>query len=199
MRRRRRLIVRNSSQVTCSCSTQVTGGWRTTTALSWKPTACTTVSGSGRVILWLNAVGAAVEAVDAFLREAQVPYRRSYPVPMEQVGSLLVTPDAHLITLSDAFVGFVLPSKVYGCVASKKPILYIGSERSDVHQICLKSEAYYRRVAVGDVSCMRFGSREFGRPHLAKPRRWGCGVSRTRLFPAARARSFHLSLFYLAY
>jgi hypothetical protein len=72
-------------------------------------------------------------------------------VPIEQVGSLLVTPDAHLITLSDAFVGFVLPSKVYGCVASKKPILYIGSERSDVHQICLNSEAYYRRVPVGDV------------------------------------------------
>jgi hypothetical protein len=107
--------------------------------------------GSGRVVLWLNAVGAAIDAVDTFLREVQLPYRRNYLLPIEQVGSLLVTPDAHLITLSDAFVGFVLPSKVYGCVASKKPILYVGSERSDVHKICLQGE-YYQRVPVGDVA-----------------------------------------------
>jgi len=70
---------------------------------------------------------------------------------MDKLASLLVTPDAHLITLSDAFVGFVLPSKIYGCVASKKPILYIGSERSDVHQLCLESGAYYSRVPEGDI------------------------------------------------
>jgi hypothetical protein len=57
-----------------------------------------------------------------------------------------------LITLSDAFVGFVLPSKVHGCVASKKPILYVGSERSDVHRLCAAGKAYYQRVAVGDLS-----------------------------------------------
>ena len=38
-----------------------------------------------------------------------------------------MTPDAHLITLSDAFVGFVLPSKVHGCIASGRPVLFIGS------------------------------------------------------------------------
>ena len=108
--------------------------------------------GSGRVILWLNAVGAAVASIEAFLREGKIPYRRSHLVPMEELGSLLVAPDAHLITLSDAFVGFVLPSKVYGCVASNKPILYVGSERSDVHRICLGSEAYYDRVPAGDVA-----------------------------------------------
>src|SRR5262249_44166361 len=107
--------------------------------------------GSGRVVLWVNAVGAAVEAVEVFLREAQLPYERSYLLPMEQVGSLLVTPDAHLITLSDAFVGFVLPSKVYGCLASKKPILYVGSEQSDVHRICASSEVFYHQVPEGDV------------------------------------------------
>jgi hypothetical protein len=70
---------------------------------------------------------------------------------MEKLASLLVTPDAHLITLSDAFVGYVLPSKVYGCVASKRPILYVGSERSDVHRLCLESEAHYRRVPQGAI------------------------------------------------
>lgn len=108
--------------------------------------------GDGRVILWLNAVGAAVEQVETFLRQERLPFRRSYPVPMEQLANLLVTPDSHLITLSDAFVGYVLPSKVHGCVASNKPILYVGSERSDVHRLCLTSNSFYRRVAVGDVA-----------------------------------------------
>jgi hypothetical protein len=73
-------------------------------------------------------------------------------VPLEQLASLLITPDAHLITLSDAFVGYVLPSKVHGCIASNKPVLFIGSDRSDVHRVCLKTVAHYQRVSVGDVT-----------------------------------------------
>jgi hypothetical protein len=107
--------------------------------------------GSGRVVLWLNAVGTAVESIEAFLRDERLPYRRGYPVPLEKLANLLVTPDTHLITLTDAFVGFVLPSKVHGCVASNKPILYVGSEHSDVHRLCLGSKAYYQHVSVGDV------------------------------------------------
>jgi hypothetical protein len=73
-------------------------------------------------------------------------------VSLEQLANLLVTPDAHLITLSDAFVGFVIPSKVHGCVASNKPILFVGSDRSDVHRLCLRGTALYQRVPVGDVA-----------------------------------------------
>jgi hypothetical protein len=55
--------------------------------------------------------------------------------------------------LSDAFVGFVLPSKVYGCLASQRPILFVGSDRSDIHSLCREREdAGYRRVEVGDVT-----------------------------------------------
>jgi hypothetical protein len=108
--------------------------------------------GSGRVVLWLNAVGAEVERIEAFLRDQRLPYLRSPLVPLEQLASLLVTPDAHLITLSDAFVGYVLPSKVHGCIASNKPILFLGSDRSDVHRLCLNSAAGYQRVEVGDVA-----------------------------------------------
>ena len=108
--------------------------------------------GSGRVVLWLNAVGAAVERIEAFLRDERLPYLRTALVPLEQLASLLVTPDAHLITLSDAFVGYVLPSKVHGCIASNKPILFVGSDRSDVHRLCLDSAAGYERVSVGDVA-----------------------------------------------
>lgn len=108
--------------------------------------------GSGRVLLWLNAVGVALEPIEAFLRNARLPYLRRQLVPLEKLANLLVTPDAHLITLSDAFVGFVLPSKVHGCVASNKPILFVGSDRSDVHRLCLGSSARYERISVGDVT-----------------------------------------------
>jgi hypothetical protein len=108
--------------------------------------------GSGRVVLWLNAIGAAVELIETFLRDERLPYLRSTLVPLEELARLLITPHAHLITLSDAFVGYVLPSKVHGCVASNKPILFVGSDRSDVHRLCLASTARYTRVPVGDVA-----------------------------------------------
>jgi hypothetical protein len=103
-------------------------------------------------VLWLNAVGAKADAVETALREAGLPFFRSRPAPLEQLGPLLVTADAHLITLSDAFVGYVLPSKVYGCIASGKPIVFIGSERSDVHHMCVQSSNPYYRIAMGDAA-----------------------------------------------
>lgn len=109
--------------------------------------------GGRRAVLWLNAVGAAVEGLSSALSSAGLPFVRTYPVPLEQLASLLVTPDAHLITLKDEFVGFVLPSKVHGCIASGLPVLYIGSDRSDVHRLCRDTmSAPYRRVGVGDVA-----------------------------------------------
>ena len=108
--------------------------------------------GDGRVVLWLNAVGAKADGVETALREAGLPFFRSRPAPLEQLGRLLVTADSHLITLSDAFVGYVLPSKVYGCIASRKPIVFIGSERSDVHHMCVESSNPYYRMAMGDAA-----------------------------------------------
>lgn len=109
--------------------------------------------GSGRFVLWLNAVGAKADTVAAALKANDLPLVRSKPVPLDQLARLLVTPDAHLITLLDPFVGFVLPSKVYGCIASERPVLYIGSARSDVHLLCEQSGlAGYRRLETGDAA-----------------------------------------------
>jgi hypothetical protein len=111
--------------------------------------------GSGRVVLWHNAVGSVAGAVADAVSQLRLPIARSTPVPLDQLARLLVTPDAHLITLSDAFVGFVLPSKVYGCIVSTKPILFIGSARSDVHLLCSEGlRSLYQRVDAGDAeSC----------------------------------------------
>jgi hypothetical protein len=102
---------------------------------------------------WLNAVGSKADRVEGELRRRGAFVYRSPPVYIGQLPSLLVTADVHLITLRDAFVGYVLPSKVHACVESGKRVLFIGSERSDVHYLGkgVRRPAYYHRVDVGDV------------------------------------------------
>jgi hypothetical protein len=110
--------------------------------------------GSGRVVLWLNATGAKADRVEKILRDLELPVHRTRPVPLGDLARLLVTPDAHLITLRDEFVGYVLPSKVYGCIRSGRPVLFVGSEASDVDLLCRERmpSGRYRRMAVGDAA-----------------------------------------------
>lgn len=111
------------------------------------------VSGPGPTVgMWLNATGAASAAVREGLVGNGVVVAHTAPVPLAQLAGVLAAADLHLITLKDAFVGYVLPSKVYACIASRQPILFIGSADSDVHLLCsaLASDMY-RRVDVGDV------------------------------------------------
>ena len=112
--------------------------------------------GNGRVVLWLNATGAKADRVEELLRADGLPHFRSRPVPLDDLPRLLVSPQAHLVTLRDEFVGYVLPSKIYGCLLSGKPLLYIGSETSDVHLLAhdqLESSHYFR-AAVGDAAAV---------------------------------------------
>src|SRR5262249_21069921 len=74
-------------------------------------------------------------------------------VPLEDLPRLLIAADVHLITLRDAFVGYVLPSKIHACIESGKTILFVGSPDSDVHLLAsgaLPSNRYYR-VDIGDL------------------------------------------------
>ena len=102
---------------------------------------------------WLNAVGAKADRVENELRRRGSFVYRTSPVPLEQLPSLLLAADVHLITLRDAFVGYVLPSKVHACIESGKRIIFVGSESSDVHLLANGALAplNYRRVDVGDV------------------------------------------------
>ena len=67
---------------------------------------------------WLNAIGAKADRVENELRRRGCFVYRSNPVPLEQLPPLLMAADVHLITLRDAFVGYVLPSKVHACIES---------------------------------------------------------------------------------
>jgi hypothetical protein len=102
--------------------------------------------------LWLNAIGSRAKLVEQQLRGAGIPVVRSQPGPLEDLPRLLVTADAHLISLRPEFAGIVLPSKVYGCIASRKPILFVGPASSDVHALCRDAVLpAYEHVAVGDI------------------------------------------------
>ena len=105
------------------------------------------------LILWLNATGAKADRVEQQLRSRHLPMHRSNLVPLEQLPGLLLTADVHLITLRDQFVGYVVPSKIHACIETGKRVLFIGSERSDVHLLASRAlpADKYARIDVGDV------------------------------------------------
>jgi hypothetical protein len=109
-------------------------------------------SGSGKVHLWLNATGSGAEFLTDCLTTRGVPLFRSTPVPLEQLAGLLLSADAHLITLKDAFVGFVMPSKVYASLELRTPLIFVGSPESDVDLLGRQAGLPYWRVACGDAA-----------------------------------------------
>lgn len=106
--------------------------------------------GSGRVWLWLSATGAGAEQIAGRFRAGGLPFHRSSPVPLGKLSGLLRTPAAHLVTLRDSFVGYVMPSKIYACLESGRPLLFVGSADSDVDLLARSASARYWRVSCGD-------------------------------------------------
>ncbi len=108
----------------------------------------------GRVGLWLSATGVQADAFEESARAAGLPVHRSAPVPLADLGRLLVTPAAHLVTLRDEYVGLVVPSKIYACLASGRDVLYVGSTQSDVHSLAsaARPNGGYFRAGVGDAA-----------------------------------------------
>ena len=105
--------------------------------------------GSGRVWLWLSAAGSGAEELVRRFTAAKLPFHRSSPVPLERLPGLLTSPDAHLVTLKDGFVGFVMPSKIYACIDSGRPIIFVGSASSDVDLLARRAKRPYWQVSCG--------------------------------------------------
>lgn len=106
----------------------------------------------GRAGLWLNAEGAQLNYMMERCQTLGATCVLTHPVELEALAGVLLAADIHLITLDDRFVGLVLPSKVYACIASGRPILFIGSADCDVHMLCSNlPKTLYRRVDVGDI------------------------------------------------
>jgi len=102
------------------------------------------------------------------------------PGPLEKLPRLLVAADAHLISQRPEFSSIVLPSKVYGCIASRKPILFVGPTSSDVHALCRDADLpAYEHVEVGDIDgfaavLARLAQRKQSRPFSNCPHVPGC-------------------------
>ncbi len=106
--------------------------------------------------LWLNATGKRADQVATVLTSLKLPFVRTAPAPLDQLPGILCAADVHLITLDNRFVGYVMPSKVYACIASGRPILFVGSPDSDVHLLCVRHlpSERYRQVDVGDAGAV---------------------------------------------
>jgi hypothetical protein len=107
-------------------------------------------SGSGRFVLWLNATGANADWLALQLNAEGLPYARTAPCTLEELPHVLACADVHLICLRPAFAGYVLPSKVYACIDSRRPVLFVGPESSDVHLLCAQQASGYVRIDIGD-------------------------------------------------
>ncbi|AVP99868.1 hypothetical protein C7S18_23005 [Ahniella affigens] len=104
-----------------------------------------------RIGLWLNATGARAEAVRDSALQLGITVAHTAPCPLSELPGVLLAADLHVICLADAFVGLVLPSKVYACIDSAKPILFIGAAASDVHTLIQGAHRQaYARADVGE-------------------------------------------------
>jgi len=52
----------------------------------------------------------------------------------EETPGLLASARVHLITMSPGWEGIVVPSKLYGCIRTGRPVLFIGPENADTAQ-----------------------------------------------------------------
>jgi hypothetical protein len=107
--------------------------------------------GTDQFGLWLNAIGQNADLLEKQLLEFRIPMARTKPVPLNDLPALLAAADAHLITLRPEFSGIVFPSKVYACILSGKPIIFVGPKSSDVHLLCTQTQQLYIHVTPGDV------------------------------------------------
>jgi hypothetical protein len=105
------------------------------------------------VRLWLSATGAGADELARRFVDLGLPFHKSAPVPLDRLAGLLRAPAAHLVTLKDAFVGFVMPSKIYACLESGRPVLFVGSADSDVDLLARTAGAgHYWRTECGNVA-----------------------------------------------
>ncbi len=61
------------------------------------------------------------------------------PAPLEQLPAALAAADAHLACMSDALLGLVVPSKIYGALAAQRPVVFLGPRPSEAARVISES------------------------------------------------------------
>ena len=57
------------------------------------------------------------------------------PQPKEDLSAFLAAADAHLVSVRAGLEGLVVPSKAYGILALRRPIIFVGSQESEVARV----------------------------------------------------------------
>ncbi len=79
------------------------------------------------------------------------PNIRSLPYQsLDRIKYSLSAADVHLVTMGDAMVGVIHPSKVYGALAVSRPVIYLGPEPSHISDI-VGHHGVGWRIGHGDV------------------------------------------------
>ncbi|MFM8315175.1 MAG: hypothetical protein ACKOA8_12895, partial [Deltaproteobacteria bacterium] len=64
-------------------------------------------------------------------------------IPRELLSEALTTVDAHVVVMGDAVNGLVHSSKVYGALATGRPIIYIGPEQGHIMDLLKNCHQVY--------------------------------------------------------
>jgi colanic acid biosynthesis glycosyl transferase WcaI len=81
-------------------------------------------------------VGGGARRADAERAASELPNVRFLPYqPREALAQSLTAADVHLISLREGNQGLLVPSKLYGALASGRPILYVGPDACEVAQV----------------------------------------------------------------
>jgi colanic acid biosynthesis glycosyl transferase WcaI len=70
--------------------------------------------------------------------------------PLNELGDVLRAADVHVVSIGEAMVGIIHPSKVYGAMAAARPVLYLGPRRSPIGEL-LEVYGCGWQIAHGDV------------------------------------------------
>ena len=89
---------------------------------------------------------------------AQLKHVKYYPpVPFEELSDLLCSTDVHILFQKPEVIDTVMPSKVLGMMASGKPSIIIGNEKSEVKSIFNKSNSgfYFTKYSSELIDALR--------------------------------------------
>lgn len=76
------------------------------------------------------------EEVEAFIRDNQLANAAWHEyVPRERLGESLAVADVHLISLKEGVEGIMVPSKLFGNMASARPSIFIGHPSSEIARV----------------------------------------------------------------
>jgi colanic acid biosynthesis glycosyl transferase WcaI len=104
-----------------------------------------------RIMVQIAGGGPQRAPLEAFARAEQLPNLEFLPYcSKKELGQVLSAADIGLVTLKDGCEGAVVPSKVYGLMASARPVLFIGPAASTSAAV-IREVGCGWRVDCGDV------------------------------------------------